>query len=259
MARASVLVVEDDQGVREVVALALCEAYDVKQATTGAEAVGIVGREPVAAVVLDYRLPDQTGLEVLSQIKSIQPSLPVVMMTGYGSEGVCASALKLGIRDYFPKPLSVFDLRRSLGSILSDKSRPRGSEGGDRQLDESVLVRLRGQPDLRIQKAVALIQQRYWDHLTLSALAHDLGMSKYRLSRRFRQVMGMTLRGYLVRVRLEKAGELLATMQTSITEVAMAVGFGDLPRFDKVFKRHTGYTPSAYRSQGLGNLRASRR
>jgi len=249
MMRHRILVVENDRGVREVVALALGETYDVEEAATGAEALGVVRREPFAAVVLDYRLPDQTGLEVLSQIKTTQPGLPVVMITGFGSEGVCASALKLGIRDYFPKPLSVFDLRRSLDQILSDEPRREHWELGDRRRDDLVLARLRGQPDLRIQRAVAMIQHHYWEHLALPGLAHEVGMSKRGLSRRFREVMGMTLRRYLVRVRLEKAQELLVAKQASITEIALAVGFGDLPRFDKVFKRYTGHTPSAHRSQ----------
>lgn len=249
MTRDRILVVEDDQGVREVLALALDGTYDVKQAATGAEALGVARREPLAAVVLDYRLPDQTGLEVLSQLRSTHPGLPVVMITGFGSEGVCASALKLGIRDYFHKPFSVFDVRRSLDQILSDESRRGHGELGDRRRDQFVLARLRGQPDLRIQKTVAMIQHHYWDHLTLQVLAHEVAMSKYGLSRRFREVMGMTLRGYLVRVRLEKAQELLIAKQASITEIALAVGFADLPRFDKVFKRYTGFTPSAYRSR----------
>jgi YesN/AraC family two-component response regulator len=249
MPRDGILVVEDDEAVREVVALALSEAYEVKQAATGAEALDVVRREPVAAVVLDYRLPDQTGLDVLRQIKSTNPALPVVMMTGYGSEGVCASALKLGIRDYFPKPLSVFDLRRSLDLILSNESKRGHGELADRRCDEPLLERIRGQPDLRIQKTVALIQHQYWDHLTLPVLAHEVGMSKRGLSRRFREVVGMTLRGYLVRVRLQKAQELLTAKQASISEIAIAVGFGDLPRFDKVFKRYTGYSPSDYRSR----------
>src|SRR5262245_46071350 len=244
MPRDGILVVEDDEAVREVVALALSEAYEVKQAATGTEALDVVRREPVAAVVLDYRLPDQTGLDVLRQIKSTNPALPVVMMTGYGSEGVCAAALKLGIRDYFPKPLNVFDLRRSLDHILSHDSTRAHRRG-----DETTWARLRGQPDLRIQKTVALIHHHYWGHLTLPVLAHEVGMSERRLSRRFREVMGMTLRAYLVRVRLEKAQALLTAKQDSITEIAMAVGFGDLPRFDKMFKRYTGFTPSAYRSQ----------
>ena len=72
-------------------------------------------------------------------------------------------------------------------------------------------------------------------------------MSKCRLSHRFHEVLGITFRDYLLRVRLERAKVLLANGHASITEVAQNVGFGDLPRFDKVFKRYTGVTLSAYR------------
>ena len=82
MARPQVLLVDDERRLREVVTLFLSEAYDVKQAATGDEAIRIVRREPVAAVVLDYRLPDRSGLEVLIEIRSARPRLPVVMMTG---------------------------------------------------------------------------------------------------------------------------------------------------------------------------------
>ena len=253
MRRERILVVEDDRAVQELVTLCLSDAFDVTQAATGAEALNIVRQESVAAVVLDYRLPDRSGLEVLSELRSAQPELPVIMMTGYGSEGVCASAFKLGVHDYFPKPLNVFTLRQSVCRVVS----------GDRSRSEDVSAG-RGreawgegppphQADLAIQKAAVLIQQRYWDHLTLPGLAQEVGMSKYRLSHRFREVMGVTLRGYLLRARLERAKQLLAATRTHITEVALAVGFGDLPRFDKLFKRYTGVTPSAYRDRAPRN------
>jgi AraC-like DNA-binding protein len=95
---------------------------------------------------------------------------------------------------------------------------------------------------------MSLIQQRYWDQLSLGELARHVGMSRHRLSHRFREVLGVTFRGYLLQVRLERAKALLAAGHHSITEVAHDVGFGDLPRFDKMFKRYTGVTPSAYRS-----------
>lgn len=72
-------------------------------------------------------------------------------------------------------------------------------------------------------------------------------MSKYHLSHRFRETVGVTFRGYLLRTRLERAKILLSSTEESITEVAHAVGFGGLPRFDKHFKRYTRLTPSAYR------------
>ena len=106
-----------------------------------------------------------------------------------------------------------------------------------------------------IQRAMGLIQQRYWDKFSLDVLARQVGMSKYRLSHKFREVLGVTFRDYLLKVRLERAKALLSADDVSISEVAQMVGFGDLPRLDKVFKRYTGFSPSAYRSM----TRVSRR
>ncbi len=248
-----ILLVDDERRLREVVALFLSDAYDVKQAATGAEAIAILHRDPVVAVVLDYRLPDRSGLEVLTEIRSVRPEVPVVMMTGYGSEALCASALRLGVRDYFPKPVNVGDLLEAVRRLVSEAT---PGEPGDEVVAVQQQVAHRapsGDLGLSIQKAMGLIQLRYWDNLSLAGLARELGMSKYHLSRRFKEEVGVTFRRYLLRIRLDRAKELLARRQDSITEVAHAVGFGDLPRFDKLFKRYTGLTPSAYRTRTPGS------
>ena len=72
-----ILLVEDDRSVQEVLTLFLNEVYVVRQATTAAEALEILRREPISAVVVDHRLPDRTGLELLTEIKCSQPCLPV--------------------------------------------------------------------------------------------------------------------------------------------------------------------------------------
>ena len=247
-----ILLVEDDRAVQELLALSLHEMYEVRRAVTGAEALAILNREPISAVVLDYRLPDRTGLELLTEIKSTQPRLPVIMMTGYGSESVCASAFKLGITDYFPKPFSILDLVYTVRRVLAEPSTEPAPTGTALPHDDRPPLELDSKtrrPDFSIQKAAKLIQQRYWDRLSLSDLAHEVGMSKYRFSRRFREVMGIGFRDYVISVRLARAKDLLSTTPASITEVALLVGFGDLPRFDKLFKRYTGLTPHAYRIQ----------
>jgi two-component system, response regulator YesN len=254
MGRECILVVENDRTFLEVITLTLSYAYEVKQATTAAEALRIVRCEPVSIVVLEHRLPDGTGLELLSAIKSARPSLPAIMITGYGSESVCASAFKLGLCDYFSKPLDVFALLQSVRRAVSN-----GESDTEAVVDEGRAQGMQGpssrQPDMAIQKVAVLIQQRYWSHLTLTYLASEVGMSKHRLSRRFNEVMGISLRSYLFGVRLERAKELLAAKQSSVTEVALAVGFGDLPHFDKFFKRCTGVSPSAYRASRLMTTR----
>jgi len=242
MSRKQVLLVDDDQALREVIELFLCDVCDVKTAATGTEALAVLQRQPIAAVVLDYRLPDRSGLEVLAEIKSIRPHIPVIMISGFGSEVVCASAFKLGVQDYLPKPMDLAELTRCVDQVTShEKAGPdavrtplAGGEGRER--------------NLAIQKVIAIVHGRYWDQLSLSTVAAEVAMSRYHLSHRFRAVMGTTFRAYLLRVRLERAKALLARLEPRITEVALAVGFSDLSRFDKLFKRYTGVTPSDYRA-----------
>jgi two-component system, response regulator YesN len=244
-ARQRILVVDDDATTHEVLTFFLGDGYEVRPVTTGVDALAKLCREAVDLVVLDHRLPDRTGLEILTDLRSICPNLPVIMLTGYGSEWICATAFKLGVADYLQKPVNAVDLVGTVRRILSP-----GLERGDSPCKTSLLRNLPVPLSIPIQRAMGLIQQRYWDQFSLSALARQVGMSKYHLSHRFREVLGVTFRDYLLRVRLERAKVLLAAGHVSITEVAQNVGFGDLPRFDKVFKRYTGVTPSAYRSLG---------
>jgi len=238
-----ILAVDDDVTLQDVLTFFLGKAYEVRPATTGADALARVRHEPVDLVVLDYRLPDRTGLEVLTKLKSIRPSLPVVMLTGYGSEWICAAAFKLGVADYLQKPVNAVDLVGVVHRIL-----PPGLETNDSSRESPMLRGLHAPLCTPIQRAMGVIQQHYWEQLPLSLVARQVGMSKYRLSHRFREVLGVTFRDYLLRVRLERAKVLLAADHVSISEVAQNVGFGDLPHFDKVFKRYTGFSPSAYRS-----------
>ncbi len=254
MGRRQILVVEDDPHVREVLIDLLGAVHDVRPTRTGAEALAMLEAEEIALLVLDYLLPDRTGLEVVAEIQATRPTLPVILITGYGFEGLCASALRLGVREYFPKPFDARDLlqavRRLLAGPLPTRARDDDARlvGSHRDLLPAPSAR---RSDVVILKGLKLVQERYCDRVPLSELARELGISKYLFSRRFRQVIGVPFRDYLVRLRLEKAKALLATGGVSITDVAHMVGFGDLPRLDKLFKRYTGLTPSGYRHRDL--------
>lgn len=102
-----------------------------------------------------------------------------------------------------------------------------------------------------VQETIDIIGRRYAERLLLPDLACEVGVSRYRLSHGFSRNVGMSLRQYLLTVRLERAKKLLADGQVSITVVAQDVGFGDLPRFDKLFRRYTGLTPSAFRLRSM--------
>src|SRR5439155_11038265 len=110
------------------------------------------------------------------------------------SESLCASAFKLGVQDYFAKPVDLEHLLKTVRGLLA----PVGVPLAEAETPAASPAELPPpEADLQIHKAVVLIHRQYWDNLTLGRVAREVGMSKFWLSRRFKAVMGGTFRHYL--------------------------------------------------------------
>jgi YesN/AraC family two-component response regulator len=196
---------------------------------------------------------------LLSEIKAEHPGLPVIVITGHGSEAVCARALKLGARDYFTKPLALAELLRSVRLILSASSsqtHPRSNVLSTRAVSQAMVPRT---GHAGIDLAVRVIHEQCEKKLTLGAIARAAETGLFSLSRNFTAVMGTSFRAYLLRVRVERAVELLKDQSLSVAEVADRAGFPDPSWFNKVFRRHRGVSPSVYRKRRVRKRRSARR
>ncbi len=109
--RRRVLVVDDEQGVRESLRLVLRDTYDVVAVADGEEALRRVASEPFDAVLLDIVMPGIDGLTVLERLKGLRPELPVVMVTATRTVKTAVTAIKLGAYDYIEKPFDLDELR----------------------------------------------------------------------------------------------------------------------------------------------------
>lgn len=104
---ATVLIVEDDPGLRE----ALCDTlelagYTVVAATDGPAALELMERSPIGMVVSDVQMPDMDGYGLLKRIRGRHPDLPVVLMTAYGTVQKAVDAMHCGASDYLTKPFA---------------------------------------------------------------------------------------------------------------------------------------------------------
>src|SRR5262249_43944230 len=99
----------------------------------------------------------------------------------------------------------------------------------------------------RLCRARDLLAQLDGPQPTIEALARELRISSYHFIRQFEAAFGVTPHQYRIQVRLERAKQLLAIEQRSVTAVCMEVGFSSLGSFSTLFSRRFGETPSAYR------------
>ena len=118
---ASILLIEDDDALREtLVELLTRRGYRPIPAITGKEGLDKLDAT-TASVLLDLRLPDMDGMDVLRRIKSEDRNLPVVVVTGHGSERRAVEALKEGAFNYIPKPIEAEELIAALREAVDKR------------------------------------------------------------------------------------------------------------------------------------------
>jgi len=109
-AGAKILLIEDDQGIADTLRRVLAdEGHEVTVERRGDEGLARAGRESFNLVITDLRLPGLSGLELVRQLHSAQPRLPIILTTAFGTSETAIEATKLGAYDYLLKP---FDMPR---------------------------------------------------------------------------------------------------------------------------------------------------
>jgi two-component system nitrogen regulation response regulator GlnG len=123
---AQVLLIDDDLAlVPEQVRQSFPAPHRVEVASTAADGLVRVRAEPPDVILLDLRLPDQSGLEVYQQIRQIDARIPVVFITLAKAADAAIEAIKQGAYDYLFKPLDLEQLRRVVGEALAVARRMR--------------------------------------------------------------------------------------------------------------------------------------
>jgi putative nucleotidyltransferase with HDIG domain len=117
----TILIVDDERGPRESLRMILDSSYRVLQASSGAEALECIRREPVDLITLDLNMPGMHGQELMRTVRSEFPQIEIVIITGCGSIESAAEGVRAGICDYIQKPFDVVQVSAAVGRALSRK------------------------------------------------------------------------------------------------------------------------------------------
>src|SRR5207248_6954627 len=119
MASTRLVVIEDEQAIRRGISDALrASGYEIAEAADGVRGLEEAARAGVDLVLLDLMLPRRDGLDVLTQLRKLRPSLPVIILTARGSEDDRVRGLKMGADDYVVKPFSARELLARVEALL---------------------------------------------------------------------------------------------------------------------------------------------
>jgi len=82
------------------------EAYDIRGFTSASEALSFLEKEPADLVISDIQMPEMTGNQALAKVQDINPDIPLILVTAYGSAEKAVEAIKQGAYHYFLKPIN---------------------------------------------------------------------------------------------------------------------------------------------------------
>jgi DNA-binding NtrC family response regulator len=119
MASERILIVDDEEGMRRLLSRVLSrEGYETSAVGSGAEALRQVASERFDLVVTDIKMPEMDGLQLLAELKEYEPSLPIIVITAYGTIENAVQALRSGAYDYIAKPFENDEIKLTVAKAF---------------------------------------------------------------------------------------------------------------------------------------------
>lgn len=249
--RPLLLIVEDDDEIREFLHAELKDQYQVSSASDGELALDIATKRIPDLIVTDVMMPEIDGKELCRRIKSNESTshIPIIMLTALKSELHELEGLEIGADDYLSKPLRLSILKKRIHNLL--ESRRKLQNRFQQQKSEATVapheITTNPVDEAFMNKAVTTVEQQLEDPLfDVEAFAEQMFMSRMTLYRKMKAITGDSPSNFIRSIRMNKAAALLATKQYNVSETADRVGLPDLSSFSTAFKRHFKVSPSQY-------------
>ena len=250
--RKNVLLVEDDEAIRQYVQDELSPELMVQACANGQEAWDYIVSHPgkVDIVISDIMMPVMDGMTLCQKLKSNFNTnhIPVVLMTALGSDADRIAGISNGADAYVSKPFNIDVLRTTVIQLLKTRQILQGKYHGDKQSDENIDKVEMESPDEHLMKRVMKVINENMDNSELSVeiIADKVGISRVHFYRKMKDLTGQAPRDFVKYVRLKEAARLLAEKKYDITGVSVATGFKSLSAFSTQFKALYGLTPSEW-------------
>ena len=245
----SMLIVEDNSDLLELMRKLFAEHYQVYTARNGKQALNTIHKRDLDIIITDVMMPVMDGIELTRKIKDSEDyaQLPVVMLTAKTTDEDKNVGYEMGADAYITKPFRMGDLKLRIDSIIRNRERIRRKFMA--QTDFKVEEQHYSSPDeLFVQKAIECVKQ----HLDNSEydreqFASDMCVSSSTLYNKLRALTGQSVTGFINSIRLKEACRIMRQRpDIKMTELSMEVGFNTPKYFTKLFKKEFEMLPSEF-------------
>lgn len=248
--RRTILLIEDDNDVREFLLSELESCFDLKVASDGKAGIAMAKELDVDLIVSDVMMPGMNGFELTKRLKnSFETShIPIILLTALSTDENVLEGTESGADAYITKPFSPQLLMARILQLLNQREILRQKFGKVPQEIRSAMLR-NEQDSLFVKRLDSIVYSRLGEQdLSVDKVAGLLHLGRTIFYKKVRGTTGYTPNEYIRVIRLRKAAELLKEGEKNVSEVAYAVGFDNPYYFSKCFKEQFGMPPSQYRN-----------
>ncbi len=248
--RKRILVVDDNDEIREYIYKELSQLFKVSTSANGKEALEDILTKPFDLIISDVKMPVMDGVTLCRKIKkNININhIPVILLTAKSHEHDQLEGLNIGADAYITKPFNIEILKKTALNLIRNREMLKNNYSGNQiQEDKIEKIAMESADEKLIQKIMVFINKNLNDPaLNVEMIASEVGISRVHLHRKLKELTSQSSRDLIRNIRLKQAGELLASKHTNIAEVAYLVGFSNTSKFSTSFKEFYGVSPKAY-------------
>jgi signal transduction histidine kinase/ligand-binding sensor domain-containing protein/DNA-binding response OmpR family regulator len=245
----TLLLVEDNEEIRNYIKLLLDKLYNIVTAKNGIEGLKVAKNKNIDFIISDVMMPKMDGFEFCEHIKNdIKTShIPFVIISAKTAKEDKLKGHKLGIDAYLFKPFDKDELLLIIKNLLQKKKEQINYFSKLLQLKESPNNSIINQLDINL---IQNLQEYVLDKnnkLSIDELSKTLGTSRTQLHRKIKTLTNMSVTNYINHIRIEKAKYLLLNTTLNSNEIAYEVGFESSSYFSRIFKKELEISPISYR------------
>jgi signal transduction histidine kinase/ligand-binding sensor domain-containing protein/DNA-binding response OmpR family regulator len=250
--RSTVLIVEDNDELLQILHDILRPLYNIRSAHNGAEGLRSARRHKPDLIISDIIMPEMSGTEMCMAVKSDFETchIPVILLTALSSTEHNIYGLQHGADDYVGKPFNEKALIARCNNLI--KNRMIIKNKFSRNVDFDAQSISNNPIDQKFLDTINRIIEKNFDNpsFNINILAKELTLSRSSLYTKFEALTGMTPNDYVLQRKLKKAADLLKNNTVlNVTEISDRLGFGSPRYFSRCFKKQFTQSPAEYRKR----------
>jgi len=243
-----ILVVEDNDELRNYIIESLYMDFDVYEAADGEEGFRLANEILPELIVSDVMMPKMTGFELCTAIRQnlITSHIPLILLTVLESSEDRIEGFEEGADDYLNKPFEMDVLTARIHNLIKSRNLLRSKYANEVNAELNNITRNSTDRSF-VSKATSILADNLSNiDFTAEEFSREIGMSRSNLHLKIKALTNQSTTEFIRTYRLKEAGKLLRTNDYNISEVAYQVGFNKISYFNRCFKKLYNITPSQF-------------